>query len=274
MSRSKREELKKEDSASTSSAVVAMLTPMLNDHKTSLSTEFNAAFSKLETKLDNIQTTILDHHQRLSSLESNADTTSEEVRAIEVRLATVTDENTKLKAKLIDLESRSRRCNIRMVGLPENIEGPHPTAFFSQLLHEVFGDSILDSAPELDRAHRSLAAKPGPGERPRPVVICFHRFQIRELVVREARKLRGQLKYKGTPFHIFEDYCPEIVEQRAVYRDVMKELYTLGLKPALLFPARLFVMTREGRRQRLASPKDAIDLIKAQRGSSSGSSGN
>ena len=167
--------------------------------------------------------------------------------------------------KLIDLESRSRRHNIRLVGLPEDIEGPQPTAFFSQLLLEVFGEQTLTSAPELERAHRTLAAKPGPGGKPRPVVMCFHRFQTRELVVREARKLRGKLKYRNTPIHIFEDYCPEILEQRSAYRDIMKELYNLGFKPALHYPAKLLITTAEGRRRRLASPKDARDFIDSHR---------
>lgn len=58
------------------------------------------------------------------------------------------------------------RQNVRIVGLPESVEGARPTAFFSQLLVEVFGDQVLPSPPELDRAHRTLAPKPGPHERP------------------------------------------------------------------------------------------------------------
>lgn len=115
------------------------------------------------------------------------------MKTVKARLATVSEENTKIKAKLTDLEKRSCRNN-----LPENIEGAQP---------------LLDSAPELERAHRMLAPKPGPGEKPRAIVMRYHRFQTRELVVREARKLRGKLKYKGSPIHIFEDYSPEIVEQ-------------------------------------------------------------
>lgn len=114
--RSKKGDSKREDSAA--SAVIATLTTMLADHKSSLSFEFNAAFSKLGKKLDDIQTTLLDHQQRLSSLESSANTTSQDVLAIDAKLATMSEENAKLKAKLIDLESRSRRNNLRIIGLP------------------------------------------------------------------------------------------------------------------------------------------------------------
>ncbi|CAL8335872.1 unnamed protein product [Merluccius merluccius] len=45
---------------------------------------------------------------------------------------------------------------------------------------------------------------------------------------------------------IYEDYAPEVVEQRQKYREVMSELYNLGFKPALLFPARLVNMMKDG----------------------------
>ena len=80
---------------------------------------------------------------------------------VEAKLATVSEENAKLKAKLTDLEIRSHRNNIRVVGLPENIEGAQSTDFFSQLLMEVLGKHILDSAPELERAHQQRLAHRG-----------------------------------------------------------------------------------------------------------------
>ncbi|KAJ4945221.1 hypothetical protein JOQ06_013756 [Pogonophryne albipinna] len=138
--------------------------------------------------------------------------------ALEATCATLTDSNVKLLAKVTDLESRSRRNNIRIVGLPESIEGPHPSTFFPKLLMEVFGEGVLDSPPECDRAHRSLTDKPKPGQRPRPVIIRVHRYQQKENIIREARARRGKLQYQGTP--IYEDYTPEVMEQHYKYREV------------------------------------------------------
>lgn len=263
-SRTKKEEQKKDEGN-----VLAVLTATLADHKKSLSAEFNAAFTKLETKLESFESLLSTQHQRISSLETAATTMSDEIQTIQTELAAVTGENNRLKAKLTDLESRSRRNNARLVGLPEGIEGSHPTTFFSQLLLEVFGEDTLERAPKLDRAHRMLIAKPGPGEKPRAVIVCFHDYQTRELVTRKARELRGKLKYKNTPFHIFEDYCPEILQQRVAYRGVMKELYERGLKPALRYPAKLFIMTENGNRRFLPSPEEAKRYIDSLRSSSS-----
>ncbi|KAJ3614860.1 hypothetical protein NHX12_018430 [Muraenolepis orangiensis] len=106
--------------------------------------------------------------------------------------------------------------------------------------------SGVANSPELDRAHRTLATKPRQGDKPRPVIVCFHRHQTKELVIREARKRRNDLTYQDSPIRIYEDYCPEVQEQRVAYRDIMAKLYSLGLRPALLYPAKLQIIDKEG----------------------------
>lgn len=86
-------------------------------------------------------------------------------------------------------------------------------------------------------------------------------------MIREARSLRGKLQYRGTPIHIFEDYSPDVLEMRSEYRDVMKELYSLGLKPSLQYPARLFVSLGGAGKTRLHSVKEAEDLVSKHRAS-------
>ncbi len=177
----------------------------------------------------------------------------------------LTESNAKLLAKVVDLESRSRRNNIRIIGLPESIEGPRPSVFFSELLAEVFGNGVLESPPECDRAHRSLSDKLRPGQRPRPVIVRLHKFQQKEKIISEARAKRGKLYYHGTPIAIYEDYTPEVLEQRSKYKEVLSELYKLGLKPALLFPARLTIITKQVNRRRLTSVAEAKDYIASLR---------
>lgn len=249
-----------DESANLTSTITALLTTKLAEHKTELLAEIRDTYARYEAKLDSVQTAVDDHKQRISNLEESANSTSTELMDIQATLTTLTADNAKLRAKVTELESRSRRNNIRIIGLPENIESSKPTAFFSQLLFDVFGTDILSTPPQLDRAHRTLTAKPGPSDRPRPVVICFHSFQTRELVVREARKLRGKLKYKDVSIHIVEDYAPEVLEQRIPYRGIMKRLYEMGLKPSLRYPARLFIVLDGGIRKFLPSVKEATDF--------------
>ncbi|KAI4793165.1 hypothetical protein KUCAC02_032893 [Chaenocephalus aceratus] len=223
---------KKEQSARTDNPELASnnlsmegIAGLLEDHRRALSADFKSAISTLEAKLDRIQATVSDHGQTIASLESNANLQDERMLALEATCATLTDSNVKLLAK------------------------------------EVFGEGVLDSPPECDRAHRSLTDKPKPGQRPRPVIIRVHRYQQKEKIIREARARRGKLQYQGTPIAIYEDYTPEVMEQSYKYREVMAELYNLGLKPALLFPARLSIVSKEGGKKRFSSVAEAKGYI-------------
>lgn len=240
--------------------ISALLTAQLTEHKEALLTEIKDIYAKYEARLDTIQATVNDHQQRICDLEHFANSTGD----VDVKLAALASENAKLRAKVTDLEGRSRRNNIRIVGLPEGIEGTQPTIFFSRLLVEVLGAEVLTSPPELDRAHRTLAAKPGPSNRPRAVLICFHQFQTRERVIRAARKLRGKLTYNGSSIHIFEDFTSEVAEQRAQYRDIMRKLYNMGLKPVLRYPARLSIVMEDGTRKPFSSVREATDFVSSR----------
>lgn len=255
----KKDDAKKDETACGNSCV-ASIAGLLEEHRATISTEFKMAFASLEEKLTQTQATVKDHGQRIISVESNANLLEQRIHSLEEKCVVLTDSNAKLAAKAADLEGRSRRNNIRIIGLPESIEGPRPTAFFSDLLFELFGRQVLQSPPELDRAHRALSAKPPPGGKPRAVIIRFHRYQARELVVREARKQRGKLQYQGRQILIFEDYTPEVLEQRTRYREAMSSLYKLGLKPALLYPARLMITLKDGARKGLSSPEEASNF--------------
>ncbi|KAG9268910.1 deleted in malignant brain tumors 1 protein-like [Astyanax mexicanus] len=238
--------------AARSDLNMATLIRVLDEHRQSLSAEFRLSFSNLEAKLEKLQAMSVEHGEKIASLEGNANQVDERLKSLEATCTVLQDSNTRLQAKVTDLESRSRRNNIRVIGLPESLEGPHPTAFFSEFLTEVLGQQVLSSPPEVDRAHRSLASKPRPDERPRPVIIRLHYYQQKEKIIREARAKRGSLVYRGHPIAIYEDYAPEVLDQRLKYREVLAGFYNLGFKPALLFPARLVISTKEGDLQGLS----------------------
>lgn len=242
------------------SLTVEDITSLLAEHKKDLAAEFKSSFESLTQKLDYINAAIGDHGARLTSLEENATTTDQRCTVLEDNYTALQKENDWLKEKVADLEGRSRRNNIRIVGLPENFGGPRPTTFFSEFLVEVFGRDTLPSPPEIDRAHRSLTAKPAPGAKPRPVLLCLHRFQIKDLIIREARK-KGNLSYRGHQIRIYEDYSPDVVKLRSEYREPMAELYKRGFRPALLFPAKLRITLPGGDKKWLSSASAAKKFV-------------
>lgn len=108
------------------------------------------------------------------------------------------------------MENYTRRQNIRILGIPEDTEGPGPSEFITRLLTDVLGEDSFEKPPLVDRAHRSLAPKPTGGDnRPRPFSVKFHHFQTKELILCLARQ-KGPFSYNGSRFHIFPDYSPDV----------------------------------------------------------------
>lgn len=89
--------------------------------------------------------------------------------------------------------------------------------------------------PELDQAHKALTSKI-PGSKPRLVIGGVHNYRTRKRLSKKLAKGEDLLR---DPVAIFENYCPEIMEQCLAFREVMPTLYQLGLKPSLLYPAKL-----------------------------------
>lgn len=162
--------------AATSSISKVDLIASLAELKTSMLAEIKKSFDEVNGKLDGLQKTVNTHGERLNSLEDNTETFHQRLAEVEACCERLQADNTKVKSRLTEMEGRSRRNNVRLIGLPEGIEGPQPSGFFSQLLQDVFGPDTFPSPAELDRAHRSLAPKPGPGGKPRPVIICLHGY--------------------------------------------------------------------------------------------------
>ncbi|KAK7929596.1 hypothetical protein WMY93_005991 [Mugilogobius chulae] len=251
--------VEREEANATANTSLTMeaISALLEKHRDTLSAEFKTSLTGLETKLDQYKLLVDDHDQRISSLELASDDLSQRVSELENVCSSLREDNAKLKAKLaVDLENRSRRQNIRILGLAESTERGRPTDFFSQFLQEIFGKDTLPSPPEIDRAHRTLAGRADPTRPPRPVILHLHRYQTKDLLIREARR-RGKFDYHGQQIRVVEDYSAEVMSQRVQYRDVMAELYKRGLKPALLYPARLRLTLPSGTKKWVGSVDEA-----------------
>lgn len=94
-------------------------------------------------------------------------------------------EQKRVTDKLEDLESRSRRNNLRIYGVEEDAEatGVSMADFVEKWLKEEL--SVTEDL-QIQRAHRALAPKPKPGQPPRSIVICFQQFTVKELIIKKA----------------------------------------------------------------------------------------
>lgn len=124
---------------------------------------------------------------------------SDSINNMETRLKEMEKEILKLRGWSEDLEARSQRNNLRVVGVREGAEvGKKPSDFVASLLKEKLG---LTVAPTLDRAHRTLGARrDGNGAPPRAFVVRCHYYTEKEEILRKAREMERTPKGRSERF--------------------------------------------------------------------------
>lgn len=191
---------------------------------------FELNFQKLVTSQSELQARVANQELAITDFEAR-------ITVLETKYSELSKQNNQLRAKVLDLEARSRRHNIKIVGIQEDEEEGKPTEFVSRLIPQLLGEEHFPHPVKVDRAHRSLQPKPAAGEKPRTILARIHHFQVKELILRRGRM--QPLEYKGKRVLIFPDYTAEVMSQRNAFRDVMQTLRKKGIKFTLRYPARL-----------------------------------
>lgn len=118
----------------------------------------------------------------VKEVEGGSSTWSNKVVALRSTVMELKDEVHQLRRKCEDMEGHMRRCNVRIIGVPEAPESSSATAV-ANLLTEVLQ---LDKAPLTDRSHRTPGGKKS-GNKPRVIVAELHNSQERVEMLRRAR---------------------------------------------------------------------------------------
>ncbi|ROI16650.1 hypothetical protein DPX16_22627 [Anabarilius grahami] len=113
--------------------------------------------AELKSSISAVKTSLLEQEQKDVG-ESLTDVDGC-VTALESMCLTPLKDNETLRAKLDDLENRSRGNNIRVIGIPERSEGTCSTTFIEALLLEVFGKESFSKEPEVGRTKRGCDFK-------------------------------------------------------------------------------------------------------------------
>uniref|UniRef100_H3AVT7 L1 transposable element RRM domain-containing protein n=1 Tax=Latimeria chalumnae TaxID=7897 RepID=H3AVT7_LATCH len=202
--------------------------------------------------------------QRVTSVETKTGRLGGRMDDHEARLAKVEDDLAhqtryagELWDRVQDLESRSRRNNIRVIGIPEGVEGSGlsgPTLLLT-VLRECLSLGEMESI-EVERAHCTLGPRPPLDQRPRPIIARLLRFQDRERILRLAREA-GELHWRGGKIMIFPDMSQELAAQRKLFTPARRRCMELGIRYALQYPAVLRV-TVNGRQLKFEDPEEAI----------------
>lgn len=122
--------------------------------------------------------------------------TMSRVTALEKSRQNIIKECKKIQDKCQDLENRSRRQNLRLVGVTEGAEGGNIIKFLADFFPAVLGADNFSSPVKIDRAHRTPAPRPSNGERPRVILVRLHYYMDRQKIL-DLGKAKGRLSYRG-----------------------------------------------------------------------------
>uniref|UniRef100_A0A5F8G9H3 L1 transposable element RRM domain-containing protein n=1 Tax=Monodelphis domestica TaxID=13616 RepID=A0A5F8G9H3_MONDO len=186
--------------------------------------------------------------KKFTHLQNQFDQTVKENQALKQELIKQSQNTKKLEEnikyltdKVIDLENRGRRENLRIIGLPEKPE-------INTKLDMVIQDIIKENCPEIleqggntstDRAHRTPSTLNPQKTTPRNVIAKFQSYQTKEKILQEARK--RQFRYKGMPIRVTQDLASSTLNDRKAWNMIFRKARELGLQPRISYPAKLTI---------------------------------
>lgn len=228
--------------------IYAILTKISNDmegiaeiRKTTTSVE--AKLSALITRLDEVE-------KRVEFLEGAERELQANPPATKAELEQIWD-------KIEDMENRNRRNNIRIVGIPEGKEGQDMVRFLDGLIPQLIDSSGRQL--EIERAHRSPGQRLNSTDRPRPILAKFLRSADRDFVLRAAR-IKGKLCWDSNHIMVFPDFARATQQKRDRFKECKKLLHSKKVSFALLYPAKLRIETKDGRKT-FSCPRQAMAFI-------------
>ncbi|KAI4893875.1 hypothetical protein NFI96_029753 [Prochilodus magdalenae] len=152
--------------------------------------EIKATVEDIEGKISTLNSRIDEAEERVAALEGTAHTSKQRIEAIQ-------EEMRKLMDHIDDLDNRGRRCNLKILGIPELKEGDDMIQFLQREIPEMLGHRF--PTLEIQRAHRVPTGPPRrdqrEGNRPRPVMVNLLRYQVKEEMLRRARE-KGQILWQ------------------------------------------------------------------------------
>ena len=143
----------------------------------------------IRTDLDTIRGRLTTAETRISDTEDTAAQLTAKMTELETQVKILTGKNE-------DLENRSRRSNLHLIGLLENAEGRDAEAFLEKWLPDILGAESFPTAVRNERAHRVPSFPTGSANSrrsapfPRPLIVKFLNFKDKVCVTKAAQAKR------------------------------------------------------------------------------------
>ena len=182
------------------SDVAASSSPILNAIS-ALKEDFALRFDGLFSAIKGIQCDMKAVSLRVTEAEDRISTNEDDVASLKTQTSTMKAVIEELVSKVDELENRARRSNLRLVGLPEKVEGSDMCVFLERWIPEVLGKHHFPRPVLIERAHRISGAGVNDAEaggrsgaRPRVVLMKFLNYADKFRAMKAARS-KGEILY-------------------------------------------------------------------------------
>ncbi len=209
-------------------AVDSVLIPALRELREDILAT-NKSVRELREEFEAIVTKTKQTRDRVDSVQAAA---REDKRTV----TDLKDQLERLTEKMTDMEDRCRRNNVRLVGLPEGMEGPDAAVFLRANLSKWI-PSLRGRDIEIDRAHRVYDGGRG-SDRPRTLIFRVLRWHDRSDILKGAwQAYPVKCAQNNVTLLLFPDFSPATAIRRKAFGPVLKKMTALGLQPFLIYPA-------------------------------------
>lgn len=251
--------------ASTEANLTDVMAEALSKQQISLETTvqnaIRAAMEDVKSSLIELRQEVQSQTNTVRDLISKVDKIQGETRQIKKDLNVCKTEQQNLTSKIAELEDRSRRNNVRLVGLPQGREGDNPIGFLQKML-PIWIPALRNKGPiEIDRAHRIY----GSGKS-RTLLFRVLRYPDRQAILQGAREVMKTeaIRDQDHLLRFFADYSGFTSRKRQAFGSLQRELHALGIPNFLIYPAVLRV-NHGGNQQSFDSVKKAEQFLEEVR---------
>lgn len=243
----------KEPSANTSkkeeSNIMSAITSMRED--------FSVQFTGILSGIQEVKQEVKEFSNRLTTAEQRISDTEDQVSGLQRTVDILQQQVKSFGEKLEDQENRSRRNNVRIVGLPEGVEGSDAVGFIEKWLPEVLGPDKFSGPVTIERAHRLQDRRDR--NTPRILIVRFLSSKDKDKVLQTIR-VKGKITYDEREVKFFQDIARETHLKRRKYYEVKQKLKDMDIRYGIIFPAKLRI-THAGRERIFESPAEVENFI-------------
>ncbi|KAJ1208388.1 hypothetical protein NDU88_003774 [Pleurodeles waltl] len=202
-------------------------------------TQIDGKIDSLSYRMDRMTERLDKHAERLDQSERRVSEVEDDQTELATSQVKLNKELNSLRLKVDDLEARSWRKNLRIVGVAESTAIDNMEGFVERLLVQLLGRATFSDLLVVERAHRSLATCSPSGASPRPIIARLLNYRACDAALCHARELKT-LQYEGMTISLY-NFTKQVQEARRQFTAGKKQLRDLHLEYRMLYTAKLGV---------------------------------